>query len=263
MERRIWSRDEFTLVMNLYTKIPYGQFHASNPDVRKLARLLDRTPGAVAYKLVHFSGLDPYHKNRGIKGLANPGNNAIAIYNEFIENWDEMLYASEELLAKYQNKSIEETAMTADDYFSLQSELLSGKKGVNVDRLVKTRVNQSLFRKVIIGNYYSSCAVCKVDIPDLLIASHILKWSKEEKERLNPRNGICLCSVHDRAFELGYLGIDEEYKISISKTLAQIKEKETFIALFQRHDHQRIFLPDKFYPNIDFLSMHYHDIFKG
>jgi putative restriction endonuclease len=103
MEKRNWSREEFILVMNLYTKIPYGQFHASNSEVKKLATLLDRTPGAVAYKLVHFSGLDPYHKGRGIKGLANPGNNAIAIYDEFTKNWDEMLYESELLLAKYRN----------------------------------------------------------------------------------------------------------------------------------------------------------------
>lgn len=56
--------------MNLYTKIPYGQFHASNPEVKKLAVLLDRTPGAIAYKLVHFSGLDPFHKSRGHKRIS-------------------------------------------------------------------------------------------------------------------------------------------------------------------------------------------------
>lgn len=59
-----------------------------------------KTPGAVAYKLVHLSSQDPYHQKRDIKGLANPGKNAIAIYKEFQENWDEMLYESEVLLAK-------------------------------------------------------------------------------------------------------------------------------------------------------------------
>ncbi len=262
MERRIWSRTEFILVMNLYTKISYGQFNASNSDVKKLAKLLNRTPGAVAYKLVHFSGLDPYHKSRGLKGLANPGNNAIAVYNEFIGNWDEMLYESELLLAEYQNKSIEETALDKEDYISLQNDLLSGKKGVDVERLVKTRVNQSLFRRIILGNYYTSCAICKLDVPDLLVASHILKWSKEEGERLNPQNGICLCSSHDRAFELGYIGIAQDYKICISKRLMEIKTKETFVSLFQRHENKQLNLPDKFHPSLDFLSRHYTDTFK-
>jgi putative restriction endonuclease len=263
MEKRNWSREEFILVMNLYTKIPYGQFHANNPEVKKLATLLDRTPGAIAYKLVHFSGLDPYHKNRGIKGLANPGNNAIAIYNEFVKNWDEMLYDSELLLAKYQNKSIEETTLDKDEYHSLQNDLLLGKKGINVERLVKARVNQSLFRKVIIGNYYKACAICKLDISNLLVASHILKWSENEKHRLNPQNGICLCNTHDRAFELGYIGITPEYTISISNELAGIKEKETFISIFQRHENRKINLPDKYYPSTDFLSQHFANTFKG
>ena len=164
---------------------------------------------------------------------------------------------------KYENKSIEETALDANDYHSLQNELLIGKRGINIERLVKTRVNQSLFRKVIIGNYYSSCAICQLDIPDLLVASHILKWSKEEKERLNPQNGICLCNIHDHAFELGYIGINADYTISISKKLFEIQEKKTLVSLFQRHENQQMNLPDKFHPSIDFLSIHYANIFKG
>lgn len=262
MEKRNWSRNEFILVMNLYTKIPYGQFHASNPEVKKLAALLDRTPGAVAYKLVHFSGLDPYHKNRGLKGLANPGNNAIAIYNEFTQNWEDMLYESERLLAQYQNKSIVEMVLDANEYLSLQTELLENKKGINVDRIVKARINQSLFRKVIVGNYYHSCAICKLDIPNLLVASHILKWSTHEEHRLNPKNGICLCNTHDKAFELGFIGIKSDFKICISGELTRIKEKETFISIFKRHENQILNLPDKYFPDIDFLSFHYNNTFK-
>lgn len=263
MEKRNWSREEFILVMNLYAKIPYGQFHANNIEVKKLAILLDRTPGAVAYKLVHFSGLDPYHKKRGIKGLANPGNNAIAIYNEFTKNWDEMLYNSELLLAQYHNKSIEETALDKIEYSSLKNELLQEKKGISVEQIVKVRVNQALFRKVILGNYYNSCAICKLNIPNLLVASHILKWSTHEEHRLNPKNGICLCNIHDRAFELGYIGIKENFKISISQELSHIKEEETKISIFQRHENQTINLPDKYFPDVDFLSAHYVNTFKG
>ena len=78
-----WTKDEFMLVMNLYTKIRYGQFNAKNAEVIKLAKLIGKTPGAVAYKLVHLSSQDPYHRERGIKGLNNPGKNAIEIYKEF------------------------------------------------------------------------------------------------------------------------------------------------------------------------------------
>jgi putative restriction endonuclease len=260
VERRIWSREEFILVMNLYTKIPYGQFHAKNAEVIKLAILINRTPGAVAYKLVHFSGLDPYHKSRGIKGLANPGNNAIKIYNEFQDNWSEMIFESELLLAKLQNRDIED--VHKENEVILDYDILLGKTGIDKRALTKIRVNQSIFRQVIVNNYFNKCAVCGLNIPDLLIASHILKWSENRNERLNPTNGICLCNIHDKAFENGYLGIRSDYKVLISKRLEMIKDEETFHALFKRHDNHYIRLPDKYYPNVDFLESHQRNVFN-
>lgn len=258
-----WTKDEFMLVMNLYTKIRYGQFNAKNAEVIKLAKLIGKTPGAVAYKLVHLSSQDPYHRERGIKGLNNPGKNAIEIYKEFSENWDEMLYESEVLLAKYQNKTIEEVFFEKDEVEKISSDMLEGKLGSDVQRFVKTRVNQSLFRKVIINNYSNTCAVCGLNIDSLLVASHILKWSEDQNQRLNPQNGICLCSIHDKAFEVGYIGINSNYRILVSNQLESIKDKETQFALFQRHENKSIILPDKFYPDVVFLEKHLNYRFKG
>lgn len=252
-----WSREEFMLVMNLYSKIRYGQFNHRNADVIKLSELIDKTPGAIAFKLVHLSRQDPKHKDR-VKGLANPGKNAIEMYNEFANNWVEMLYESEVLLAKYQNKKVEQITLEQTEI-----DILIGKEGKDIERLVKTRVNQSLFRKVVINNYANSCAICSLDIKNLLVASHILKWSESYSNRLNPENGLCLCNIHDRAFELGYIGIDKNYLITISNELKLIKEKETFHCLFGRHENKSIILPDKFYPNIQFLETHMNTIYKG
>lgn len=258
MGRRLWTREEFMLVMNLYTKIRYGQFNNRNSEVIKLAETIGKTPGAVAYKLVHLSSQDPYHQNRGIKGLANPGKNAIEIYRDFQENWDEMLYQSEVLLAKYKNKTIEQEYSEWED---ADLEILKNKKGLDKERLVKTRVNQSLFRRIITNNYSNSCSVCSLNIDKLLVASHILKWSENQKERLNPENGLCLCNIHDKAFELGYLGITADYKVNISNELATIS-KDTYFAMFQRHKNQKIIMPDKFYPNPSFLDNHYQTTFR-
>lgn len=258
MGRRLWTREEFMLVMNLYTKIRYGQFNNRNSEVIKLAELIDKTPGAVAYKLVHLSSQDPYHQNRGIKGLANPGKNAIEIYRDFQENWDEMLYQSEVLLAKYKNKTIEQEYSEWED---ADLEILKNKKGIDKERLVKTRVNQSLFRRIITNNYSNSCSVCNLNIDKLLVASHILKWSENQKERLNPENGLCLCNIHDKAFELGYLGITSDYKVNISEELATISE-DTYFAMFKRHQNQKIIMPDKFYPNPSFLDNHFQSTFR-
>lgn len=256
-----WSRNELMLVMNLYTKLRYGQFNYKNSEVIKLASLIDKTPGAVAFKLVHLSRQDPKHKER-VKGLANPGKNAIEMYNEFTNNWDEMLYKSEVLLAKYQDRTLEDNFLEKEDIITIEKDILSGKEGIDIERLVKTRVNQVLFRKVVLNNYSNSCAICGLNLDDLLVASHILKWSEDKSNRLNPENGICLCNIHDRAYELGYLGIQSDYKISLSPLLSQIQELDTYEALFKRHENKSIILPDKFYPNKEFLYFKFSSSFK-
>lgn len=257
-----WTRDEFLLVMNLYTKLRYGQFNYKNAEVIHLAELIGKTAGAVAFKLVHLSRQDPKHKDR-VKGLANPGKNAIQMYNEFVNNWDDMLYQSEVLLAKYQNKNIEDIALNQNEIQEIKKDILQGKEGKYIERIVKTRVNQSLFRKVVVNNYSNSCAVCSLDIQSLLVASHILKWSENKEHRLNPTNGLCLCNIHDRAFELGYIGINTDYSILLSEEIKQVKKRETFSSLFGRHENKSINLPDKFYPNTDFLETHLIRTFRG
>jgi putative restriction endonuclease len=170
-----------------------------------------------------------------------------------------MIYESEILLAKLQLKDINE--IHNENTVVFDKDILLGKIGEDKHALTKIRVNQSVFRKVIINNYYHSCAICGLNISGLLVASHILKWSENIQERLNPTNGICLCGIHDKAFELGYLGISSDYKILVSNKLEIIKDKETHNALFKRHENTRIFLPDKYFPNIDFLETHFSTVF--
>ncbi len=255
-----WTRDDLMLTMNLYTKLRYGQFNYHNTEVIKLASLIGKTPGAVAYKLVHLSRQDPKHKNR-VKGLANPGKNAIEIYNEFSSNWDEMLYESEVLLAKYQNKKIEEIVLDNNEIEEIEKDILKGKEGKDIERVLKARVCQSLFRKVVINNYSHSCAICGLNIDSLLVAGHIIKWSIDKANRLNPENGLSLCNIHDKAFELGFIGIRSNYKIIVSPSLVHIKDQVTYHAILKRHDNLSISLPDKFYPNKDFLEQHFSNTF--
>ena len=193
--------------------------------------------------------------------MANPGNNAKIIYNEFRDNWNDMLFQSEKLLYEYQHKNIENSFLSEIESNEQNLKKLSKKTGDDIKRILKTRVNQSLFRQVILGNYFHSCSVCGLNISSLLVASHILKWSDNKQERLNPQNGICLCSIHDKAFELGYLGILPNYKIRLSDKLSKITDKNTFDALFYRHQNNSIKLPDKYYPNPVFLEKHFSSNF--
>jgi len=84
--QKLWTREELILAVNLYCKLPFGKLHMLNPDVKSLAKLIGRTPGSMAFKLVNFASLDPSLAARGIKGAANASKLDAAIWNEFFNN---------------------------------------------------------------------------------------------------------------------------------------------------------------------------------
>lgn len=86
-------------------------------------------------------------------------------------------------------------------------------------------------------------------------AGHIVKWSQDKKNRLNPKNGLLLNALHDRAFEHGLLTIDEDYKVKISSLLKKLKV-ESFTNHFGQYDGRAMILLRKFLPDKEFLKIH-------
>ena len=128
--------------------------------------------------------------------------------------------------------------------------------GLEKSKVAKTRVNQYLFRKMLLVNYNSRCCITNINIPELLIASHILPWSEDTTNRLNPTNGLLLNSLHDKAFENGLFVVTEDYTIKIAPKLNEYRHLESISSNFIKYDGQTINLPDKFCPNIEFLKKH-------
>lgn len=255
MERRNWSREDLILAFNLYCKIPYGTFHGRNPRIIELAKLIDRTPNALALKLSNFASFDPYHQRRGIKGLQNTGKLDKEVWDEFTNNWDDLIFESERILASKQGTNME-------DKYDLELDAPVSRRGEDRIAELKIRVNQSFFRSLILSIYRSECAISGVDIPDLLIASHIIPWAKNEKERLNPQNGLCLSPLYDRCFDKGYIRITPDYKIVLSRELKHNSEKDYFVHHFGQLEDMPISLSDRFLPHPDFLEYHYNTIFR-
>ena len=76
---------------------------------------------------------------------------------------------------------------------------------------------QERFRQILLRLYNWRCALCDTRFPSALIASHIVPWAADRKNRLNPRNGILLCHTHDAAFEGGLLQIDIDYRVTVGE----------------------------------------------
>lgn len=255
MEKRFWSREELLLALNLYLKLPFGKMHSRTLEVIYLAKLMNRTPSSIAMRLVNFASVDPFHQNRGIKGLAGGKRQVEPIWQEFLANKEEILFESEILLVEKESNSINKKY----EIILYGTENLVGESKV---REVKTRVNQNIFRQIVLANYSGKCAFSGIDIPDLLVASHIIPWSKNEKERLNPENGICLSSLYDKAFDKGLIGLKLDYSIIFSERLKKNMSKIYFNQYFSHLDKKVISLPEKYFPNKAFLEFHLDSIFQ-
>jgi putative restriction endonuclease len=86
-------------------------------------------------------------------------------------------------------------------------------------REVKVRLHQKFFREAVLASYGSSCCVCSNPVPQLLTAGHIIPWANREDLRVNPINGLCLCSLHHDAFDCGLWTIEDSYEIRLSPEL--------------------------------------------
>jgi len=242
--QKLWTRDELILALNLYLKLPFGKLHSRTPEIIYLAEIIGRTANSVAMRLNNFASVDPYHKQ------VEP------IWSEFIYNKEELLFESEKILANIENQTIENKF----------AEILSGTenlKGETKVREVKTRVNQNIFRQIVLANYNRQCAITGIDIPDLLVASHIIPWSQNEEERLNPENGICLSALYDRAFDKGLIGITEKYQIILSNEIKTKENKVFYPFTFGNMNAITLQLPKKYLPKKEFLQFHMDTVFRG
>lgn len=229
--------------------------HTRTPEVIEMANLLGRTVNSIAIRLTNFAACDPYHQNRGVKGMVGGIKQCQPIWDEFFTNQEELIFLSEQILAEKEHQTIE----TKFDELLFDIKDLKGETKI---REVKTRVNQNVFRQIVVANYSGKCAITGIDIPELLFASHIIPWSKNEDERLNPENGICLSALYDKAYDKGLISINEKYQVIISDKLKKKKEADYFGKYFAPIENQSLILPQRYFPKKEFIQYHLDEIFN-
>jgi putative restriction endonuclease len=250
MSRRDWTRDELIVAFNLYCKISFGRIHIRNPQIIELAKLIGRTPSALSWKLANFARLDPALQKRNIAGAAHGSQAEVEIWKEFNSNWEALSFESERLLREMSAHSA-----------SLVAREIDFPEGLTREAIVRTRVNQSFFRAVVLTAYGARCCITGLSLPQLLNASHIVPWSVDVKNRTNPRNGLCLNALHDRAFDCGLLTVTEDLKVRISPKAKQGLPEEGIKDLLFRYEGVSISQPRHFMPEPEFLRYHHDHVF--
>ncbi len=133
---------------------------------------------------------------------------------------------------------------------------LTAKEGKTKLAAVKVRVNQDIFRKMVLANYGGKCCVTGLSVPDVLRASHISPWAEDEKNRLNPENGLCLSATYDAAFDRHLISFDEHYRLIVSKAIKDHYTDAAAKSYFINLEGQKMSLPAKFLPSQALLEKH-------
>lgn len=127
-------------------------------------------------------------------------------------------------------------------------------QGEEREALIKVRVNQSAFRKLLMRRY-THCCLCDVDDESLLVASHIKPWAKSNHaEKVDVNNGLLLCPNHDKLFDRGYISFDNGGHIVISDELSE----NSAISMNIKNDMQIELSND----NIKYMEYHRNNVLK-
>lgn len=254
-DKRLWSREELILALSVYFQLPFGRLNHTTPEVQDLAALIGRSENSAALRLVNYAACDPYIINSGRKGMVAGMKVCLPIWEEFANDRERLFFEAQRIKADLLQKPIEETLrITPRD--------LEGKERIAV---IRQRVNQTVFRSMILSNYEERCAITGINIPDLLVAGHIIPWADSSSlQKLNPENGICLSSLYDKAFDKGLITISpDDYTICLSSALREYEKQEYYDKHFGFLAGKQITLPIEHAPNRDFLAYHRDHVFVG
>lgn len=247
----LWTREQTLLAFKFYCETPFGQLHANNPKIIALAQLIGRTPGALAMKCVNFASLDPVIRGSGRSGLGNVSGLDREVWHEFHADWNALVDECNSISAKLQ----------ADDgnQSPPDSEILSPEDidftGETRTAVVRQRLRQAFFRRAVLSGYRSRCCISGVTDDRFLVASHIVAWRDDPSIRLHPANGICLSTIHDKAFDSYLFSLSDDMRIILSDQLRGTNDaflKEVFWPIADK----AINLPERFSPHPAFIARH-------
>jgi putative restriction endonuclease len=190
-------------------------------------------------KLSNFASFDPAHQARKVKGLSNASKLDQDIWNEFESTPNRIAEQSEEA---FNQLSLPNEPPTHEE-----PELPLGPTETVVSRPM--RLVQGFFRRAVLASYEYKCSFCGLDVRSLLNASHIIPWSSSIELRSDPRNGLCLCSLHDRAFDRLLMSIEQDRTLLISGKLKKTNPAPLHQVGLLALEGQKILLPERFLPS--------------
>lgn len=273
----------------------YGgsNMHTVPPIVTRLADLFRRTPASILYKMLNLDGSRTHSAGQEPRLFAILATDPLlypTLYTEILATARQIqidetvlpdflgylspigqrdgLLGQEELPNSIGAllADAEQEMQELDRTFSLGEQL--------TEKLAerKVRLAQHRFVQAVLDNCERRCVFCGFEPRSLsghsglLRASHIKPWAiSTSSERVDVRNGLTACPLHDVAFDQGYLTVNGGYRIHKAHMLLEsiahdpgvnLYFGETLYSVLSFPEHARR-------PAPNYLRYHQEHIFKG
>lgn len=275
MASRNWSRSETLMALAFYLCPPPSRKNWDDTDleIQRLAQAVGRSESAVCFKIGNLKSCDP---NRDGKGFKNAARLDAQVMNEYLASPSEVMDEALNCLAQAgisieydgsvdSNPTIQLESNLAMDSARNRSNPPGSRTGKEKLATMRARINQGYFRSILMTNYNGACCLTGINIPALLVASHIKPWAaSSERERVMPSNGIILNAFHDRAFDRGLITLDDNYRIVVSSNIPHSTENDRWLYSFAG---EKIRLPQEAdwtaWPSHEFIHYHNDCVFSG
>ncbi|MEX1014925.1 MAG: HNH endonuclease [Candidatus Paceibacterota bacterium] len=170
------------------------------------------------------SWTDKSYKSRATKGKKIFRNKLEDVALEYVTKFANKNRLSPETIEKANRllKNRENSIVKIEPIILNQIKEIENNKTLLINEktaLVKIRLGQSNYRRELIEYWETSC-VTKLEIQELLIASHIKPFSEcNENEKYDLFNGLLLTPNYDKLFDKFLISFDKSGKILISTLL--------------------------------------------
>jgi len=170
----------------------------------------------------------------------------------YLENYDLMHQSDEDTLLELIKKSdsVEETESEESTSVEIERKKFS---------VTHARFRRDMnFKKLVTETYSHRCAVCGMQL-EVVEAAHIIPHS-HDKGTDDPKNGICLCALHHKAYDNGLIYFDGEYNIRINDDKIRYLEKvhkDGGISKFTGLQYDKLTMPSSrlFFPEPEFIKI--------
>jgi putative restriction endonuclease len=206
------------------TAIPFTE--AEGPLKELLAEYGPPNPTSPGYPFHHLQHDDHLWQVRTSTGMGSPGPNlmdlrAAGVTGELDSAFAAALLSDPDLLVQVARYLLDSNFPSTlhDDIASAVGINLDGAAAASIVDLGQRRRRNPAFREQVLLAYEGRCAMCGWEGRlgrDLagVEAAHVRWFTINGPDTLD--NGLCLCSLHHKLFDLGAMGISADHKVTVS-----------------------------------------------